>query len=118
MTLKLFADEHVPGLVVRELRAAGHDVSWGAEHGQGAPDENRIAEAHAEGRVILTEDKDFGAWVIGRNYASHGLIRYDLFGLGRDTKPARIIEALAEIGEDVAGLAMVIEHARIRRRKL
>ena len=118
MTLCIVADENVPALVVASLRAAGHDVSYGCEHGQGASDADRVKAAYREGRVILTEDNDFAESIIAHGHASHGLIRFDLFGFGRERKPARILEAIREIGDDVAGRVFVIEHARVRSRRI
>lgn len=116
--MRIFCDENVPAAVVAGLRAAGHDVAWGADFDHGADDVARTAYAEREGRVILTEDKDFGELVVSRRMATHGLIRFDLFGLGRARKSARIIEAMADIGDTAAGQIVVIEAARIRRRSL
>jgi hypothetical protein len=114
--VRIFADENVPTLLVEGLRRAGHDVRWGCEYDQGATDPQRIAEAQAERRVILTEDNDFAEHLIRDGLAIEGLIRFDLPGLGRDRKAIRILEAMAEIGDDASGKAFVIEHARIRMR--
>jgi Domain of unknown function (DUF5615) len=116
--LRIFADENVPTLVVEGLRAVGHDVTWGCEFGQGAPDADRLAEAHHEGRVILTEDNDFAELAIGRGFATRGLVRFDLPGLRRETKAARILEAMIAISDDAIGRVHVIEHARIRSRAI
>ncbi len=116
--MRIFCDENVPAAVVAALRAAGHDVAWGVNFDQGADDAARTTCAEREGRVILTEDKDFGELVIARGMATHGLIRFDLFGFGRDRKAARIIDAMAEFGDTAAGQVIVIEAARIRRRPI
>jgi len=60
---RLLADEKVAGDVVRALRALrveGHDVLWIGETGPGSIDEVVLDLALAEGRVLLTFDKDFG----------------------------------------------------------
>ena len=74
--------------------------------------------AYREGRAILTEDNDFAALIVAQGRASHGLIRFDLVGFGRERKPARILEAVREIGDDIAGRVFVIEHARVRVRRI
>jgi len=54
------ANENVPGEVVQAARQAGHDLAWITELSAGADDETVLASALAEGRVLLTFDKDFG----------------------------------------------------------
>lgn len=54
------ADEDFPGIAVRWLRQAGHDVLWARTDLPGKADAVLLATAQAESRVILTCDKDFG----------------------------------------------------------
>ena len=58
--MKLLADENFPRLAVEAARAAGHDVTWISEDDSSIADRAVLAVAVAEGRVILTLDKDFG----------------------------------------------------------
>jgi predicted nuclease of predicted toxin-antitoxin system len=57
---RLLVNENVPGDVVTALRADDHDVLWVQEAGPGSTDETVLAPALAEGRILLTFDKDFG----------------------------------------------------------
>ncbi len=58
--IKFYLDEHVPRVVVLELRKQGVDALTVAEAGmRGAADEQHLAWALAESRVIFTHDKDF-----------------------------------------------------------
>ena len=57
---RLLANENVPGDVVAALQADNHDVVWMGQIGAGSSDEVVLALALAEGRVLLTFDKDFG----------------------------------------------------------
>lgn len=54
------ADEDFPGLAVRWLREAGHDVVWARTHMPGDADSAFLAAAQRDIRVVLTCDKDFG----------------------------------------------------------
>ena len=54
------ADEDFPGLAVRWLREAGHDVVWARTAMPGDADASLLAAAQRDFRVILTCDKDFG----------------------------------------------------------
>ncbi len=64
----IFADENVPGTVVRALGDAGHDVVWMRVADPGASDGQVVHRLAAEGRVLLTFDKqDFGPLVKGKD---------------------------------------------------
>jgi predicted nuclease of predicted toxin-antitoxin system len=72
--VRWLADECVAGTVVTRLREAGHDVTYMAELAPSTSDVDVIALAHREGRVLLTEDKDFGELVFRRNSPVRGLV--------------------------------------------
>jgi predicted nuclease of predicted toxin-antitoxin system len=57
---KFLANENVPGEVVEAARQAGYDLAWVAESAPGSDDDGVLAAALAEGRILLTFDKDFG----------------------------------------------------------
>jgi predicted nuclease of predicted toxin-antitoxin system len=53
-------DEHMPGVVARELRRLGIDAETTHEAGLlGASDRAHLAHARAHGRVVVTEDADY-----------------------------------------------------------
>ena len=54
------ADESCDFAVVGALRSAGHDVLAVSEFQQRSVDRQLIELAYTEGRILLTEDKDFG----------------------------------------------------------
>jgi Domain of unknown function (DUF5615) len=68
-SIKFYLDEHVPNAVLRGLRVRGVDVLSVAEAGMlGASDEDHLARAASEGRVMFSQDEDFlrlGATVPG-----------------------------------------------------
>ena len=75
--IRYYTDEHIPRAVIRGLRHRGIDVLSVLEAGmQTASDEEQIAFALAQGRVLLTRDVDFlrlvaaGAAHAGIVYAS------------------------------------------------
>jgi predicted nuclease of predicted toxin-antitoxin system len=57
---KFLAHENVPIEVVEAARQGGLDLTWIEEHSPGAEDDDVLALGRAEGRVLLTFDKDFG----------------------------------------------------------
>ena len=59
--MKFLLDENISKTVTQRLRDAGFDVMHILEMGlQGKPDEDVMAVAVRESRIILTHDKDFG----------------------------------------------------------
>ena len=58
--IAFYMDEHVHSAVTAGLRIRGVDVLTAQEaHMVGASDEEHLALAHSEGRVLFTQDADF-----------------------------------------------------------
>jgi hypothetical protein len=116
--MRFLANENFPGDAVTALEAAGHDIAWVRTAAPGSTDEDILAWAVREGRVILTFDKDFGelAWRVGLP-ASSGIV---LFRLPMPAAAGVGATLAARIGErtDWAGHFTVIEPGRIRMRSL
>lgn len=72
---RILADENVPWNVVTALKADGHDVTSMRTVAPGSSDVQVLALALAEGRIVLTFDKDFGelAFRLGQQ-ATSGVI--------------------------------------------
>jgi predicted nuclease of predicted toxin-antitoxin system len=58
--MKLLLDTCVWGGARPEIEAAGHDVVWAGEWPEDPGDEEILGRAQAEGRILVTLDKDFG----------------------------------------------------------
>ena len=75
--MRLCANENIPEDCVIRLRQTGHDVLWIREAAPGMPDNAVLARALAEGRLLITFDKDFGELVFRRGAkASHGIVLF------------------------------------------
>ena len=57
--MNFLADECCDTTLVQDLRADGDDVVYVLESLRGANDDDILARAFAENRLLLTEDKDF-----------------------------------------------------------
>jgi predicted nuclease of predicted toxin-antitoxin system len=73
--LRLLLDSCVSGLVRDALARAGHDVSWAGDWPRDPGDEEILARAHAEKRVLVTLDKDFGELAVVRGLPHAGIVR-------------------------------------------
>ncbi len=76
-TVRFLFDEHMPGVLIREVRRRGMDVLSAIEAGLlSQPDTAYLTLALATGRVVVTMDSDF----VGLHYAGHmhaGIIYFD-----------------------------------------
>jgi len=67
--MRLLADENFPRPTVESLRKQGHDVLWVRTDSPGSADPVLIERAEADGRVLLTLDKDFWQLALQRRDA-------------------------------------------------
>ena len=73
--MKLLLDSCVRGGALKELEEAGYDAVWSGNWSKDPGDEEIIAYAYREDRILITLDKDFGELVILRGMPHHGIIR-------------------------------------------
>ena len=57
--MRILADENFPRPIVENMRKQDHDVLWARTDCPGLKDRTLLERAEADGRVILTLDKDF-----------------------------------------------------------
>lgn len=112
--LRFLADESCDHAVVRALRADGHDIASAAEEGKRSVDAELIVRAHAEQRLLLTEDKDFGWLVFASQRDSAGviLIRYP-GGLRRGLVDA-VVSLVRQRGPELSACFAVVEPGCVR----
>ena len=87
--MRLLADESVEAPVCQMLRAQGHDVVAIDEEDPGAEDEAVLARATSEGRVLVTNDKDFAELAFLQRRASSGILLVRLPRFHSDSKATR-----------------------------
>jgi predicted nuclease of predicted toxin-antitoxin system len=114
--VRLLLDENVSPVVGEALRVAGHDVIAAADVCPGAPDDDVVAMATSQGRILVSEDKDFGNLAFQQGLRPPGLVLVRLPGCLPWEKAARLVDALK--GEKANDCILVIETPRIRRRPL
>ena len=104
--------------MIQELRQRGHDGLSVKESMRSERDDVILARAQAEGRIVVTHDKDFGELAFRSQLpASCGVILFRLAGSEPDTDNQRILEAL-ESRTGWTGHFSVITDNRIRMRAL
>jgi predicted nuclease of predicted toxin-antitoxin system len=105
--LKLLIDACVAQAVVDALRGDGHDVASVRERGPDPGDPAILAIAHAEGRVVVTIDQDFGTLVFRDGHVRVGVLR--LRAAKAATLVARARDLLAAHGDALGAGAFVTD---------
>jgi predicted nuclease of predicted toxin-antitoxin system len=106
--LRILADESVVGEVVARLRGEGHDVADVPEASAGIRDD----EVLAEGRILLTEDKDFGDLAFFYGNRSLGIVLLRAYRADVESKVSLVADVL-ETHEDE--LTKDLPHFVVRR---
>lgn len=112
--MRFLADESCDFAVVRALRAVGHDVAAIAEISARATDEVVMELAIREGRVLLTEDKDFGQLVHANRAATGGVILLRFPARARGDLPAAVVKLVEQREQELLGRFVVLQPGRVR----
>ena len=111
--MRLLANENFPHDAVDALRKNGHDVAWVREDARGSKDEQVLARAQDENRILVTFDKDFGELAFHAKLpATLGIILFRISPRSSEHIALVAIQAL-EGRSDWEGHFSVIEDQRI-----
>ena len=72
--MRFLADENVMAETIAALRQLGHDVLAVVEQMKSASDPVVLDSAIADGRILLTHDKDFGDLVVRQGISVDGVV--------------------------------------------
>lgn len=98
-----------------ELLAKGHDVVWAGDWPTDPGDEEILARAHAEGRILVTLDKDFGELAILHGAAHSGILR--LVNIAARRQASVCLHVIGQHGAELqAGAIVTAEPGRLRLR--
>ncbi len=112
--MRFLADENCDFAVVRALRAARHDVLAAAELGERSVDALLLEMAHHEGRILLTEDKDFG-WLAFVAHAESAGVILMRFPIGsRSSLSSSITRLVEQRGSILANAFVVLSPGSVR----
>lgn len=111
---RFLADESCDFGAVRALRATSYDVVAVSESATRSIDSEIIERAAREGRILLTEDKDFGWLVFASHANSPGVILVRFPGNARQTLATALVQVVQEHGEKLVGAFVVVEPGRAR----
>ena len=111
--MKLLLDTCVWGGAKAELQTFGHDVIWIGDRPTDPGDEDILAQAYQEQRILITLDKDFGELAIVRNLPHCGIVRLAKVAAGRQAAVCQIV--LNQYGAELTqGAIVTVSGNRVR----
>jgi predicted nuclease of predicted toxin-antitoxin system len=115
--MNLLLDTCVWGGAKRELAGKGHDVIWSGDWREDPGDEEILAKAFSEKRILVTLDKDFGELAIVRGLAHFGIIR--LVNISAKRQVAVCSTVLARYADELQeGGIVTVTETRVRIRPM
>lgn len=117
--MRLLADENIPLVSVQTLRAGGHDVLAASETMAGASDREVLARAGAEGRVLITFDRDFGTLAFKHGVsAPAGILLLRFVPSTPVEAVAVLLDLIGDLRLTFPGKFTVVDRERVRQRSL
>jgi len=111
--MKLLLDTCVWGGAKKTLESFGHDVVWTGDWPSDPGDEEILATANNEGRILVTLDKDFGEIAIVKGKPHSGILRLvNLSANQQGIVCLRVIEVYGQVLQ--SGAIVTVEPGRIR----
>ena len=116
--MRFVADENVSRYVIERLRAAGFDVVAISLTSPGASDSDVLATARRDGRILITEDRDFGELVVRQRLELQGVVLLELDRLSNVAEADRVVSVVSTNLDNLWENLLVIEPGRARIRPL
>ncbi|MGA7496258.1 MAG: DUF5615 family PIN-like protein [Isosphaeraceae bacterium] len=107
-----------PRPLVAWLRDTGHDVLYAAESRKQTPDADLLAEAEAQGYIVLTGDKDCGELIFRDHSISHGVILLRMKNRPAAIRLVRLQQVWILVESRLPGHFVVVTASKIRLRPL
>ena len=84
----------------------------------GASDSDVLATARRDGRILITEDRDFGELVVRQQLEVQGVVLLELDRLSNVAEADRVVAVVSTNRDKLSGNLLVIEPGRTRVRPL
>lgn len=108
MNLKFMADVNIERPIVEWLLNKGYDVKWIPDIDCEMEDDELLDLTIAEKRVLLTNDKDFGAMTFRQRKISTGIILFRIKGQDTGQKIKVLQTLLDKVGDKIIGNFVVL----------
>jgi len=115
--MKFLLDQSTDARLIGWLTDHGHDaIRIGREYPPGLSDREVLAIAKREGRILITDDRDFGELVFRHRYPHRGVIYLRLASYSFALTTARLEEVLTKYA-DRLNRFLVVTPASVRARR-
>jgi predicted nuclease of predicted toxin-antitoxin system len=114
----ILVDECIYAAIVDALRRDQHDVRWVRIDMPRADDRRVLEVANVEGRIIVSEDRDFGELIFRDRWPSRGIIsaRVSEFDLSPRDMGLHLSNRIRVYGDRLIGQFTIIEPSGERQR--
>ncbi|MCH9808727.1 MAG: DUF5615 family PIN-like protein [Alphaproteobacteria bacterium] len=118
--MRFLIDECLPRMLAQELINRGHDCELVVNSCPTAPDEEVLAIAKLSGRILMSEDRDFGSLVFrdGNTAIAIVAIYFKKYELPFEETISTVVDQIEALESDIEGQFVVIEPGKARLRKL
>jgi predicted nuclease of predicted toxin-antitoxin system len=116
--MRLLIDECCPRAFAETLRREGHDIVYVADFGAASADVALAQLADADGRVIISQDCDFGELAIRQGVPATGVVLMTCYSLSVADRCDRLCGVISDLGQKLLGAMTVVELRRVRQRSL
>jgi predicted nuclease of predicted toxin-antitoxin system len=112
--IKFIADVNVEKAIVDYLLEEGYDVKWIPDYNREMLDEDLLELAKVEGRILITNDKDFGEIVFFQKSLSLGIILLRIKGQKVEVKLKLIKELFQNYRNKLLNNFVIITDKKLR----
>lgn len=112
--MKFLIDANLGRKFTNALKQAGYDAVFAKDLAPFSSDEEILANAKSEGRIIITNDKDFGELVFRLRRISSGVILLRTL----TTDSSKRFDLVKDILSDAEGKFVVVKEGQVRVRAL
>jgi predicted nuclease of predicted toxin-antitoxin system len=112
--VQFIVDESTGAAVVEVLRSAGHDVLAVAETMPRADDSEILARAAGEGRILVTNDKDFGELIFRSDQGRSGVLLLRLRDESATSRVPVVTTVLEQLADRLSGAFTVATDGYVR----
>lgn len=116
--MRFIVDECTGPAVARWLREEGHDVYSVYEQARGIDDDEVLAKAFAEERILVTNDIDFGEKVYRDGQFHSGIILLRLRDQKASAKVAAVMSLLSFHSKRIENAFVIVTENEVRFAKL
>ncbi len=116
--IKFLADEGFSYLIASLLRERGYDVEWVGDFASGSEDSDIFKTSQKDGRIILTEDKDFWELAIRFKCKTSGIVLLRIEPAQKALREKRMLKLFETFVDKLKGHLTVIDEQKIRFRKI